>query len=126
MNVTFEIQRRCYEILAAGLSCPVYDYVPPTAAMPYAEIGDDIVTDLSDKTDDQFSIILTIHCWSATRGRKEVRNMTMQVRDLLHDNALAADGLSLLARCQQIQTFRDPDGVTMHGVVSFRVMASPQ
>lgn len=126
MTVSFDIQRRIYEILSQGLGIPVYDYVTPGATMPYAEIGDDLLTDLSDKTGDLWSIVYTIHLWSAARGRKEVRNLTMKTRDLLHNVDLGVPGSSLILRCQQIQTFRDADGTTAHGVVTMRCLASRQ
>ena len=116
------IQKRVYEILSAGLSQPVYDYVPPDAALPYAEIGDDITTDLSDKGGDLRAVLLTVHCWSAARGRKEIRQMAEAVRGLLHDVDLGLDGVTAVVRCVQSQTFRDPDGLTHHGTVEFRVL----
>jgi hypothetical protein len=122
MTVTSAIQKRVYEILSAGMDQPIYDYVPPDAVCPYIEIGDDIVTDLSDKTGDQFAVSLTIHCWSTSRGRKEIRDMTMAVRELLHNIDLAIDDLQAVSRCTQMQTFRDPDGFTQHGTATFRIM----
>lgn len=116
------IQKRVYEILSAGLDQPVYDYVPPDAALPYCEVGDDLVTDLSDKTNDLRAVLLTVHCWSAARGRKEVREMAEAVRDLLHDVDLGLDGVTAICRAVQSQTFRDPDGMTHHGTVEFRIL----
>lgn len=116
------IQKRIYEILSASLEQPVYDYVPPDAGLPYVEIGDDITTDLSDKGGDIRAVLLTVHCWSQSRGRKEVRQMTEAVRGLLHDVDLGLDGVTAICRAVQSQTFRDPDGMTHHSATTFRVL----
>lgn len=122
MTLTSSIQKRVYEILSSGMTQPVYDFVPPDAGYPLIEIGDDVATDLSDKTGDQFAVSLTIHCWSVSRGRKEVRDMSFGVRELLHNVDLAIPDVTAISRCVQMQTFRDEDGMTHHATVTFRVL----
>jgi len=56
--------------------------------------------------------IVPVHVWSKKRGRREVKSLMVQVYDLLHDK----EGL----RYDSQVTFLDPDGLTHHGVITFK------
>lgn len=74
---------------------PVYDDVPPGAAMPYLLVGDDTAVDAGakDKAGQEFSV--TIHAWSMARGRQHAKELLGLVYAALHQQALTVTGFAV-------------------------------
>lgn len=69
-------------------------------------------------------IFIQIDVWSRySGGYKECKQIADAVRNALHDRdlQLTVNALTLL-RCDRIRVFRDPDGLTSHGVVEFQAL----
>lgn len=103
----------------------VFDEVPKDIDPPYLTVGDD-----TENIDDAQGIrmgdhTLTIHAWSEYGGRKEVKEIGGRVYQLLHEptpNLAVNGGDVVFSRWEFGDSFRDPDGVTWHGVQRFRFM----
>jgi hypothetical protein len=101
----------------------VYDRVPPVPTYDYLQVGtieeDDgglPVAACNDATD----LTLTLHAWSQRElgpFRANVAALAASFRDA--DIPLAnAPGRVLSVEAITVSTFRDPDGITGHGVVT--------
>ncbi len=121
-------QQAIYTTLNGNISATVYDNVPvlpsgqPAANFPYVNIGD-ATTEPWD-TDDQLGAVVTVtmHIWSREDGLKQTKDIAGEIYDELHRATLTATGyvfVDCLHDGSQFMT--DPDGVTRHGVVRYRM-----
>lgn len=101
----------------------VHDWAGPGANFPCVSIGDDTAKDFDTCTSDGQETTVTIHTWSQSQGRYEVKSLMSNVYRILHKSNLTISGQTLvLMRCEFSQTFLDPDGITFHGVQRFRTI----
>lgn len=108
--------------LTTTLGADVYDYVPEGADFPYVVIGD--TTEAPEDTMGQTgrAVTFTVHYWSRYRGDKEVYQMHNRVDELLE--GWQPSGLtgwtSVIMQHEFFDSFKDPDGITRHGVARYR------
>ncbi len=127
-DAAFAVQTAIYDKLTGDAALmaaidAVHDQVPENAAFPYLTIGEDTGRDFGTKTESGQSLTLTLDAWSRAHGRKEVKDILARVHALLHEQALSVAGFThLLTRFEFTQTFRDPDGLTQHGVARYRII----
>lgn len=113
-----------------GLVCGdrVYDHVPRsttsgeiTAKYPFiAWSGTDTLTDDADCIPSS-SVSLDIDVWSRAKTSAEAYRLAAAIKTALHDLdtiTLTTNGLVFLQH-RQTRTFRDPDGLTTHSVLTF-------
>lgn len=108
--------------LVTTLGAQVYDNVPDSAAFPYVVIGDvtEGPNDTMGKTGRDLTV--TVHSWSQTKSWKQIKDVQNRVDLLLDRWAVTVTGWSATHMLQEFfETFRDPDGVTRHGVARYRV-----
>ncbi len=109
----------------------IYDEVPDdkkrTAdtgkAFPYVSLGDTQV--LPDKADciDGTEVFVQIDAWSTAPGYPEVKRIGAAIVDALDDQELTVEGYTaVVVQIQNIHYLRDPDGITRHAALSFRVL----
>jgi len=99
--------------------------VPPGAAFPYLTVGDDSATDWSVLAREGEEIEVSVNAWSRYRGSKEAKTLLGQVKTALHGQRLAVTGWRMASCRMAFSTcFDDPDGLTTHGVIRFRVRLS--
>jgi len=134
MSYGNDIQKAIYDALSgnsalASAVVAVYDNVPQPADtgaasdFPYVTIGEDVLVpwDTDDSTGVDGSI--TIHVWSRTKGRKEVKTIQGLIYDVLHRADLAVTGYAFVTlEFDSAQSMLDPDGQTQHGVQTFRLV----
>ncbi len=119
-----ELQRAIYDRLAAYPGMPtVYDDVSrgDTVPFPYVVIGEDthVPWDAYDHCGAEST--LTIHVWSRERGMKEAKDIQALVYQALHRYQLPLETFDLITlEFDYAETFKDPDGITRHGVSRFR------
>lgn len=119
---TFEIQKAIYARLTQRLTVPVFDDVPQGSPMPYVVIGEGDSEPFD--TDDSLGLEtdVTIHVWSEYSGRKQVKEIMAQIYGALHRYELVIEGMHTIDCIFEYQdSFLDPDGVTRHGVIRFRL-----
>jgi Protein of unknown function (DUF3168) len=122
-DATKAVQKAIHQELSAVLPVPVYDYVPPDAGNKYVTMGSHTVVDASAKDVDGQELTIEVHQWDSThRGRMGVLDMQGRIYNALHDANLTVDGFGLTYIWFEFSTsFLDEDGLTMHGVLRFRV-----
>lgn len=131
MSSSAELQRRVFDTLTANtaimaLANGVYDRVPSDpfgAKTAYVSFGAEDAREDDAEGIAGLEVTLQIDVWSRAPGFVECKRLTDLVRKALHrkpltltDNALV-DAWVTLSR-----VFRDPDGVTSHGVVQATFM----
>jgi hypothetical protein len=127
-DATLALQTAIYQRLTGDATlmatlAGVHDQVPEEAAFPYVTLGEDTAVDLGTKSEPGQDITVTLHAWSRARGRREVKEILARIYDLMHEQALTVAGFShVLTRFAFGATFRDPDGLTQHGVARYRIV----
>lgn len=103
----------------------VYDIVPAGAACPYVVIGDETAIDRGTSQVDAQEHTITVHVWSEAASTLPCKRIQAAVRAALHEQVLPlAAGTLCLLRCEFKETMRDPDGVSVHGVLRFRAVTN--
>ena len=104
----------------------IYDDVPQAAPYPHVSLGQTSSSENGTGTEDGEEHILTLHVWSQNGGRGEAQRIMGAVRDALHTASLTVTGHTLVNLRQQFSDVRrDPDGITLHGIVRFRAVTEP-
>jgi hypothetical protein len=107
----------------------IFDHVPQSSTgeslvpFPYVVIGD--TTEAEFDTDDQTGreSTITLHAWSRYLGMGQVKNVMDQIKVVLHNKPLSVSGENVIyCYWEFAEVFRDPDGITRHGVTRFRIV----
>jgi hypothetical protein len=117
------LQKAIYARLKSKLTVSVYDAVPDGAVFPYVTIGEDTAVDWSTKLTSGQEVTHTLHIWSQYQGMTEIKDLIDQVIQALTISPLdlTADKFKAIVHSLDFnETFRDPDGITRHGVLRFR------
>lgn len=114
-------QTAVYGLLDAGLTCEVYDSVPPGAAYPYVVIDSVIAANadtLNERKDDAF---LYLSVWSNKDGQFEVHSIIEEIEAALHNQRpTLSTGRAVILRVNSTRTMRESDGRTFQGQVVIR------
>ena len=129
----WELQKSIYAALIADGALTtllggahIYDDVPRGAQLPYVTFGQSTVRDWSTGTDPGHEHLFTMHVWTRVNGERQAHQIMSAIRDRLHDTTLALSGFSLInLRHEFSDSFREPDGETIHGVVRYRAVTEP-
>lgn len=115
-----------------GLVEGVFDSVPQLKRQcgkeqqqkfPYLTIGEAIhnAWDTDNTLGNDVSIV--IHTWSRARGRQETKAIQGAIYSALNRKDLNYNGYDIITiDFESSQTFTDADGLTRHGVQSFRIL----
>lgn len=114
--------------LAALIGARVYDAPPARAAMPALTIRLVGALDASSADTEAQSLVFDIDVWDLYGLGADLsrpRAVMASLRGLLHMRPLAVPGVAVVAcRCTSARgPDRDPDEVTLHGVVTVTVLA---
>lgn len=111
------------QALAGSAPMRIYQDVEADPVFPYITLGDDQENDDSVEHLDASEIFLDIHVWSRGPGYAECKRIAAEIRAALHDAELVLDeNRCVLIEHRITRTFRDADGKTLHGVVTFRAL----
>lgn len=109
--------------LKTSAGVPVYDAIPPTNPQRFVsvDVGAETPADAKDLTGQE--TIIRIHQWdSAQRDRGGVLELQRLIYNAMHNARFPIDGLSLTSIDYEFSdSFLDEDGITMHGVMHFRI-----
>ena len=113
--------------LSAIVGIRVFDMPPQTIVYPYVQMGDVQSNVFEDGACiDGSELFLDFHTWA--RGQQpatQMHGMNKAIRDSLHGQRFTVAGHTLQAiEHQTTRTLRDPDGITRHGVVTFRAFTT--
>lgn len=130
-GLAWPLQKAIFAALQAAMpTATFYDEVPQKTAYPYITVGADDSKEWDTKPssgDTGFGedVDVTLHQWSRYQGRKEVKDMQAQIYAALHNVDLALEtGKLTLIQWVNSTSFMDEDGVTHHGVMRFRALAT--
>ena len=121
MDVGNEMQRAIVGRLKAKrvVDGRVYDRPPQSVTFPYVHVGEVQVIDAAE-------VFVTLHSWSrqdSYGGKPEAMAIQAAVRAALHSADLALVGGSLIEiRHRDSRAFVEGDGVTVHGVCTYRAL----
>lgn len=120
------LQQAVYAVLSGtaplnAVITGVFDMPPQDQALPYVAIGDDVVIDYSTKDVFASEHRMSVHIWSRKAGRQEAKQLMALVHSAL-SAPLVLTGFKLISlRFLQALNLVDPDGLTHHGIIEFRV-----
>lgn len=127
---SLEVQGLIYDTLKASsavmaLINGVYDRVPAEpwgATLAYISFGpSDIVIDDADCIDGEEHTV-QLDVWSRMPGKVECKRICDAVKAALHQAAIElTDNALVEIELQLCRVFSDPDGLTTHGAMQFRV-----
>lgn len=119
--IQWQIQQAIFTRLNTELSVPVYDHVPQGSAYPYVNIGEDTALQWDTDESTGSESTLTVHTWSRQYGRRETKELMQDIYAALHRYELPIPG-AVTCEWEFTESFTDPDNVTRHGVMRFRVI----
>lgn len=108
--------------LTTTLGAAVYDDTPDGAAFPYVVVGDvtEAPRDTMGTTGRDSTV--TLHVWSQYPGMKQVKEIANRVDVLLDRWRPTVSGWNATdIQLEFFETMRDPDGITRHGVLRYRL-----
>ncbi|MFN3746702.1 MAG: DUF3168 domain-containing protein [Hyphomicrobiaceae bacterium] len=132
MMIGAQLQAAIFAALTGAGICDgrVYDGVPENALFPYVTIGDSQVIDDGGSEavcTGGWEVFEDIHIWSRppARSKRELKAIAAQVIAALSGFA-GVEGYAVVVRhLQTFRAFRDPDGLTEHGVLTVRFVLDP-
>jgi len=122
------IQQTIFTLLDAdsglnNLITGVFDFVKEDQSFPYITIGDDNFSDWSTHTFDGVEGSINIHTWTRSNGRKQCKEIMVEIYRVLHNTTLTIVGFKVpLLRFDFSETLLDPDGQTYHGIQRFKIL----
>lgn len=135
IDPSWELQKAVYTAITGdadvktviGNPARVYDHVPEGAVFPYITIGEGGETDESTMGKRNEAHSINVHIWSQYRGRKEVKQIMAAIHPVLHMSSLSLNGVDFAGMIfESSNILRDPDGLTWHGIQSFRAITCQQ
>ena len=124
MSAFILVQTAIFDKLTADITTTTYDSVPQdTTGFPYITIGDDTFNEFDGDDFTGFDATLTIHTWSQTDGKTELKSLQGEIYNSLHHTNLTILGYNVITIDQVFaDSFVDTDGLTRHGVQRFRIL----
>lgn len=108
--------------VAALVGSKIYDRVPPAVEKPYVSLGPAQQTQEDFDCVNGAEIFQQVDCWSAKPGYAEAKGLAHAVRQALHNVTVTQSGVTFEIEHRFSNVFRDADGLTSHGVLSFRAL----
>jgi hypothetical protein len=106
----------------------VFDFVPDNTNFPYVQIGEFTTSPFETFADYGQEVSMTIHVWSqrigtkAYQGMMQIENIMDSIQRLLCRTRFPLNLWSNVGCWGDFsQTFREPDGITLHGVLKYRI-----
>ncbi len=111
---------------ALGGSGHIHDRVPEGAVFPYITIGKEQIVDDSNTCDhDAVEAFPEVHIWSRKAGSVEAKTIAGAVHDALNKEITITGFRNVVGSFESAIFLDDPDGLTTHGVVTFRYLIDP-
>lgn len=127
-----ELQRAQYAALVAANICGgrIYDKPPALASRTFPDVtlGDEQTSDDGNSCEDGWEVFTDTHVWSrpTTGSKAEAKSIVAQIVPVIVQPLTVSGFRVLSARLESTRTFWDPDGLTVHGVISTRYLIDPE
>lgn len=108
--------------LTVTLGARIYDDTPDGEPYPYV-----VIADFTEAPNDTMGttgrdLTVTLHVWSRFRGFRECNRIANRIDQLLDRWLPTVAGWHTTAMLHEFyETLRDPDGITRHGVLRYRI-----
>jgi hypothetical protein len=124
------LQKSLYDLLVADAVLMakisgVFDWAPDGQALPYVQLGEDIVSDWSAKSFTGSDHRVSLHVWSFSTGRLEAKRLMADVMRVLAPGPAAANFKTVSWQFLTAQILRDADTRLHHGVIEYRARLYP-
>ena len=119
----FERLKNSSSITTANVG--VYDEVPQAedSVFPFIVIGDDHLLQWDTNTELGAEVTATIHTWSRFSGKSETKALQSIIYTALHRaDVVVTDYTVVLCVWLNSTSFLDTDGITRHGVQTFKLL----
>ncbi|PHR94319.1 MAG: hypothetical protein COA69_01610 [Robiginitomaculum sp.] len=133
-NQSQSVAKAIHSALAANLGVQallgdparLYDHAPENPIYPYLSYGPMRSEDTGGDAHPVTTHSLTLHIWSRYSGRAEVMQCLSAVSEALEEGGLTLSSAHLIsAHTVFSDSFRAPDGRTLHGLLRFNVTTEP-
>lgn len=105
----------------------VFDTVPPANPFPRITLGEGQAVGNYADCYEQTETFLQIDIWTSGVGFPASKTIASQVRSLLHDTPLPLTGHHMdLITFASLLPLKDPDGITRHVAMTFRILTQPE
>ena len=113
-------------LMAAPPLCDgrIYDAVPSMPKFPYVTIGEETYVENGNACGDEWDAFPTVHIWSRKPGHVEAKQIIAAASDRILAIPAIADFTLIAINHESARVFTDPDGLTAHGVSSFRFITT--
>lgn len=121
-------QQWVFDKLDGVITATVYDDVPhlpsglPEANFPFVTVG---ISDTRPWDTDLIvgaDVMAQIHVWSLYKGMKEVKEAFSEIYNALNRQTSESTYYQIIDTLfENSHTMLDPDGITRHGVITFRI-----
>jgi hypothetical protein len=112
--------------LLANAGNGIFDYVPKQTKFPYVVIGNHIAKPFDTQQDQGMDVDVTFHIWSQYQGQKEVKAITTEIYNTLHDASFVVPNQNLvMIRLISTEVRQESDGVTYQAIQKFRILTEP-
>lgn len=127
MSFGLAIQKAVFDKLSAATALTaitsISDDVGEFETYPYVTIGEDVLSEWDTCTTQGADGTITIHVWSRHKGRKQVKQIFSEIYTALHRQSLTVSGHDIISTMWVNETsFLDSDGLTRHGVQTYRLL----
>ena len=125
---SWELQKAIYAALTGdgalmAMITGVHDHVPQEADFPYVTIGEGTTTFIGRGS---VELTLVLHVWSRARGRKEAKQILVEINRILNEANLTVPGFVLMWLFFDFsRTLLDSDGATYHGITRYSAKTYP-
>jgi hypothetical protein len=93
------------------------------SAFPYITLGPITASPFNTKTGNGVNALFQVHVWSRSESHLERLGIVDAVYDALQNHALSITGAdTVLCQMQSTNEIPDPDGITTHSIMVFRVV----
>ena len=128
MSYATAAQQAIFNALNGEIGPTVYDAAPflpegaPSTSFPYVVIGDDTFAPWDTDDSTGANVTVTLHIWTRAESHKPGKAIADAIYATLHRQQLTLTGYSFTdCQLQFAEFMRDPDGVTRHGVLRYRL-----
>lgn len=103
----------------------VFDRVPESDPFPRITIGDEQVLDDGNSCAEGWEVYPDVHVWSRKPGKVEAKHLAAEVVNRVLAIDTVEEFTVLSVALESYNALDDPDGLTAHVAVTFRVLLDP-